>query len=75
MGHDSEAPPPPIMERVGRVSESNRRFDVEFWQKQGATAIFAAAWEIAVEAWQLKNNSESEPPFQRSVESVKRLER
>jgi len=34
---------PLIMERVGKVSESSRAFDVEFWQRQGSTAIFAAA--------------------------------
>jgi hypothetical protein len=41
---------PLIMERLGKLSESDRSFDVEFWQRQGPTAIFAAAWEMALEA-------------------------
>lgn len=59
-----------IMERLGKVSQSNRKFDVEFWQRQGSTAIFAAAWEMVVEAHRLRK-SESELEFQRSVECIK----
>ena len=44
-----DAPVPLIMERVRKVSESDRSFDNEFWQRQGSTAIFAAAWELVVE--------------------------
>lgn len=61
-----------VMERLGKVSESNRRFDVEYWQRQGSTAIFAAAWEMAVEAHRWKKRDESELEFQRSVECIKR---
>ncbi|MCX6629117.1 MAG: hypothetical protein NTW28_15980 [Candidatus Solibacter sp.] len=61
------------MERLGKVSETNRKFDVEFWQRQGSTAIFAAAWEMVLEAHRWKKNSESELAFQRSVERIKRL--
>ena len=49
------------MERLGKVSESDRKFDVEFWQRQGSTAIFSAAWEMVVEAQRWKRKSESEP--------------
>jgi hypothetical protein len=73
MSQSQDNPNPWIMERVGRVSESNRKFDVEFWQRQGSTAIFAAAWEMVVEAHRWKKKSESELAFQRSVESIKRL--
>ncbi len=59
------------MERVGKVSENSRAFDVEFWQRQGSTAIFAAAWEMVVEACHQKKKGDSELTFQRTVESVK----
>jgi hypothetical protein len=62
-----------IMERVGKVSESDRRFDVEFWQKQGSTAIFAAAWQMVVDAHRWKKKSDAELELQRSVEHVKPL--
>ena len=58
------------MERLGKVSESSRKFDIEFWQSQGSTAIFAAAWEMVVEAYRWKKKSESELAFQRSVERL-----
>jgi hypothetical protein len=65
----SQDKPPRIMERLGKVSQSNRKFDVEFWQRQGSTAIFAAAWEMVVEAHRWKK-SESELAFQKSVEHI-----
>ena len=72
MGQNQDKPAAWVMERLGKVSESNRKFDVEFWQRQGSTAIFAAAWEMVVEAHRWKKKSESEPAFQRSVERIKR---
>ncbi len=64
---------PKIMERIAKVSASDRSFDVEFWQRQGSNAIFAAAWEMVEEAWRWKGRSESELEFQRSVELLKPL--
>jgi hypothetical protein len=58
------------MERVGKMSESNRGFDVEFWQRQGTNAIFAAAWEMVVEANRMKGKSDSELAFQGTVERI-----
>jgi hypothetical protein len=73
MGGADDKTEPLIMERVGKVSESNRAFDVEFWQRQGSTAIFAAAWEMVVEAYRWKKKSDAELAFQRSVECIKSL--
>ena len=73
MSEGSDKPDRFVMERVGKVSETNRDFDVEFWQRQGSTAIFAAAWEMVVDAYRWKKKSESELAFQRSVECVKSL--
>ena len=50
---------PRIMERIGKMSESDRSFDVEFWQRQGSNAIFAAAWKMVEEAWRWQGGSES----------------
>jgi hypothetical protein len=61
-----------VMERIGRLGETGRKFDIEFWQKQGSTAIFAAAWEMVVETYRWKKR-ESELEFQRSVERIKPL--
>ena len=66
---------PLIMERIGKMSESDRSFDVEFWQRQGSTAIFAAAWEMVLEAYRWKKKDASELEFQRSVECLKPMSR
>ena len=73
MGQSQDNPTPWVMERISKVSQSNRKIHVEFWQRQGSTAIFAAAWEMVVEAHRWKKKSESELAFQRSVECIKRL--
>ena len=73
MSHGKDSSTPLVMERIGKVSESDRRFDVEFWQRQGSGAIFAAAWEMVVEAYRLKGKGESELAFQRSVECIRSL--
>ena len=61
---------PVVMERIGKLSESDRSFDIEFWQRQGSNAIFAAAWQMVVDAYRWKKKSESELEFQRSVERI-----
>jgi len=58
-----------------RARASGRSFDIEFWQKQGSIAIFAAAWEMVVEAYRLQNRDERELEFQKSVECMKRMSR
>jgi len=73
MAHADDASRPLIMERIGKMSETSRKFDIEFWQHQGSTAIFAAAWEMVVEAYRWKKKSETELAFQRSVERVQSM--
>lgn len=63
------------MERLGRVSESDRSFDIEFWQKQGPSAIFAAAWQMVIDTYKLKGWSDSELRLQRSIEKLERMQR
>ncbi|MBI1788676.1 MAG: hypothetical protein HYR60_14145 [Acidobacteria bacterium] len=72
---DSAPDPPLVMERLGKISEMDRSFDVEFWQRLGPRAIFAAAWEMVLDAYKWKQKSVSELDFQRSVESFQRLRR
>ena len=67
--------PPLVMERMGKLSESDRSFDIEFWQRQGSTAIFAAAWEMVVETYRWKKKSDSELAFQRTVERFEQRRR
>jgi hypothetical protein len=38
------------MERHGRLSEMDRKFDIDYWQRLGPEAIFEAAWQMVVDA-------------------------
>ncbi len=72
-----EHPPsePFVMERKGKLKDMDRSFDVAYWQRQGPNAIFAAAWEMVVEAHRWKGGDDSELELQRSVEVVRRVRR
>ena len=61
-----------VMERLSRVNEQDRSFDIEFWQRQDSNARFSAAWELVVFAHQRKGQDESELRLQRTVESIER---
>ena len=64
---------PGSMARMVRLEEMDRSFDTEFWQKQGPEAIFAAAWQMVVDAAAWGGQDESELRLQRSVERIQRL--
>jgi hypothetical protein len=49
-----------------------REFDIDFWQEQGAEAIFSAAWEMVELAEEIKHGRK--PPLQRTVTRLKYLE-
>lgn len=69
------AAPPFVMERVGRIRDLDRSFDIAYWQRLGSSAIFAAAWQIVVEAYQRNQNSDAELRLRRTAESFQRLRR
>jgi hypothetical protein len=43
----------------------DREFDIDFWQEQGAEAIFSAAWEMVELAEEIKHGRK--PILQRTV--------
>ena len=57
-----------------RISD-DRSFDISFWQAQGSTAIFAAAWQRVGEIRAFRGQDGTEPGLLRSVASVKQGER
>jgi hypothetical protein len=62
------------MARLGRLEDSDRSFDIEFWQQQGDAAIFAAAWEMVVFAHKFKGRDVSELEFQRTLKKIQRTQ-
>lgn len=50
----------------------DRSFDIEFWQEQGDEAIFAAAWEMAELAEEIKHGRK--PTLQRTVQLLNQFE-
>ena len=61
----------PVIERLGRIEDMDRSFDIAFWQAQSASARLDAAWELVVFHQQLKGTAD-ELRLQRTVESLQR---
>jgi len=66
-------PVPFVMERFGKLSDLDRSFDIAYWQRLGPQAIFAAAWQLVVEAH--RHDPDCELRLRRSVESFQKLRR
>ena len=62
-------------ERRGKITDLDRSFDLEFWQKQSPSARFEAAWELILHAWQVKGNDVRQLRLHRSVETFQRQQR
>jgi hypothetical protein len=58
-----------IKESYGRIGDNEGRFDIEFWQRQGDQAIFAAAIDMIMDYLTIRYGHVDEPRLQRTVES------
>jgi hypothetical protein len=60
------------MSRLTRLEDADRSFDIEFWQRLGDAAIFAAAWEMVLFAHKFKGRNASELAFQKTLKKTQR---
>lgn len=60
---------PLIMERLCKISDKNREFDIAFWQAQDAAARLNAGWELVEFYLKLKGRTD-ELRLQRTAESL-----
>ena len=63
------------MARYGHLSEMDRSFDIEYWQRQSSAARMAAVWEMVELAHRMKGGDPSELRLQRTVVNFQRVER
>lgn len=61
-----------ITEWYGRLEEAELFPDLEYWNQQGDTAKLDAAWEMVLEAHQIKGEDLRESRLQRTVASFQR---
>lgn len=64
-----------VWERIGPISKADRRFDIQFWQAQSASARFRATFDMLNDLYRLKGKKINAYTFrlQRSVEKLKRV--
>lgn len=61
------------MMRCGKkLSDMDRSFDMEYWQRQGDAAIFNAAWELVEIYMRDRGMAPDECRLQRTVENFQR---
>ena len=61
-----------IVERRAKLEDSDRSFDLRFWQAQPPRARFDAAWELIVHYAKAKGLDVRQLRLQRSVETFQR---
>ena len=59
---------PFVMERWGKLHETDRSFDIEYWQRQGPEAILEAAWEMVVAYEERKGRTRDQLRMRKDVE-------
>jgi hypothetical protein len=64
-----------ITEWYGRMEEAEPFPDLDYWLSQNDAAKFEAAWEMVIEAHQIKGEDIRESRLQRSVGGLQRRER
>ncbi|MBI4559028.1 MAG: hypothetical protein HY706_15705 [Candidatus Hydrogenedentes bacterium] len=57
-----------FVEAYRRIGDPEDRFDVLFWQSQGAEAIFQAALDLLLDSQIMRQGHADEPRLQRTVE-------
>jgi pyridoxine/pyridoxamine 5'-phosphate oxidase len=60
--------PSNFMERTGKIEDLDRSFDLEYWRSRPVSERFVAAWELVVQAYQIKGKDTRELRLQRTVE-------
>lgn len=68
----SNTPRGRIAFRKTTTEESDRSFDVAFWQAQKPEARFQAAWEMVCLGWEIKGRPMNELRLQRTVGRIER---
>ncbi len=63
------------IERVVKLGDDDRSFDIKFWQQAGSDAIFAAAWQMVLDMQAIRGKNEFQSRLQRSVENIERIQR
>ena len=61
-----------VMERFGNLRDTDRSFDIDYWQRQGDAAIYRAAWELAVLYHRAQGMGPDEFRLDKSIEHFER---
>jgi hypothetical protein len=60
--------------RKGRLGEQDEKLlDYQYWDELGDEAKFEAAWELVIQAYEIKGLDINELRFQRSVEKLSKF--
>jgi len=65
---------PHFQERIVKISEADKSWEIKFWQDAGVNARFSAAWKMIEEFYKFRGKKdESKQRLQRSVQNIERI--
>lgn len=70
-GGKDDSRPRVVMERLVKLEELDRSFDLEYWRRMGPEARLVAMWSLVEESLRMQGKDVA-PRLQRSVERIQR---
>ena len=70
-GGKEDSRPRVVMERLVKLEELDRSFDLEYWRRMGPEARLVAMWSLVEESLRMQGKDVA-PRLQRSVERIQR---
>jgi len=64
---------PIIAERIVKLEEADRNWDIKFWKRAGVKARFSAAWQMLDEFYKMRGKNGIKRRLQRSVQNIEQI--
>ena len=61
------------IERLKKLSEVKKEFDINFWQEAGVLARFAATWQMLKEFYKMRGRNGNKFRLQRFIQHIEKI--
>jgi len=64
---------PIIAERIVKLEDADRSWDIKFWKKAGVLARFSATWQMLDEINKMRSKNGIKRRLQRTVQNIQQI--
>ena len=64
---------PIIAERIVKLEDADRSWDIKFWKRAGAKARFSATWQMIDEFYKMRGKNGIKRRLQRTVQNIQQI--